>query len=104
MPFRVERSSADVRDGFYRAVRLILFESGSEPVDADVAVHVKRACASATASQSGETRTGGVVSSAKISRTNFSIADVKANLTPFRRSALIGRSLLDKSGKTCGNS
>ena len=45
MPFRVERSSADVRDGFYGAVRLLLFESGSKPVDAGIAVHVKRACA-----------------------------------------------------------
>ena len=45
MPFPVKRSSADVRDGFYGAVRLLLFESGSEPVDAGVAVHVKRACA-----------------------------------------------------------
>ena len=58
----------------------------------------------ATASQSGKTRTGGVVSSAKISRTNFSIAGVKATLNPFRRSALIGRSLFDKSGKKFGNS
>ena len=45
MPFRVESSSADSRDGFYRAVRLLLFESGSESVDAGIAVHVKRACA-----------------------------------------------------------
>ena len=59
---------------------------------------------SATASQLGKTRIGGVASSARVSRTNFSIAGVNANLTPFRRSELIGRSLLDKSGKTCGNS
>ena len=45
MPFRVERSLTDVRDGFYGAVRLLLFESGSEPVDAGIAVHVKGACA-----------------------------------------------------------
>ena len=45
MIFRVERSSADVRDGFYGAVRLLLFESGSEPVNAGIAVHVKLACA-----------------------------------------------------------
>ena len=45
MPFRVQRSSADVRDGFYGAVRLLLFESGSEPIDAGIAVHVKRAYA-----------------------------------------------------------
>ena len=43
MPFRAERSSADVGDGFYGAVRLLLFESGAEPVDAGVAIHVKRA-------------------------------------------------------------
>ena len=45
MTFRVERSSADVRNGFYGPVRLLLFESGSEPVDAGVAVNMKRACA-----------------------------------------------------------
>ena len=45
MPFRVERSSADVRDGVYGAGRLLLFESGSDHVDAGIAVHVKRACA-----------------------------------------------------------
>ena len=45
MPFRVECGSADVRDGFYGAVRLLLFESGAgaEPVDASVATHVERA-------------------------------------------------------------
>ena len=30
---------------FYGAVRLLLFESGSKPVDAGIAVHVERACA-----------------------------------------------------------
>ena len=53
---------------------------------------------SATASQSGKRKTGGVVSSDIISLTNFAIAGVKANVTPFRRSAVIGRSLFDKSG------
>ena len=43
MPFRVERGSADVRGGFYGAVRLLLFESGAEPVDASVPIHVERA-------------------------------------------------------------
>ena len=43
MPFRVEHSSTDVRDGFYGAVRLPLFESGAEPVGARVAIRVKRA-------------------------------------------------------------
>ena len=52
-----------------------------------------------TASQEGKTRTGGVVSSAKVSRTNFFKAGVNENLTPFRRSALIGRNLFDESGK-----
>ena len=42
MPFRVERSSADIRDGFYGTVLLLLFESGAKPVDASVAVHVER--------------------------------------------------------------
>ena len=43
MPFRVERSSADVRDGFDGTVLLFLFEGGAKPVDASVAVHMKRA-------------------------------------------------------------
>ena len=33
MPFRLELSSADIRNGFYGAVRLLLFESGAEPID-----------------------------------------------------------------------
>ena len=45
MSFRVERSSADVCDGFYEAIRLLLFESGAESIDAGVAIHVKRAWA-----------------------------------------------------------
>ena len=39
MSFRVERSSADVRDGFDGTVVLLLF--GAKPVDASVAVHVE---------------------------------------------------------------
>ena len=42
MPFLVERSSADVRDGLYGTVLLLLFEGGAKPVDASVAVHVER--------------------------------------------------------------
>ena len=40
--FRVERSSADVRDGFDGTVFLLLFEGGAKPVDESVAVHVER--------------------------------------------------------------
>ena len=43
LPFRVERSSADVLYGFYGAVRLLLLESGADPIDAGVTIHVKRA-------------------------------------------------------------
>ena len=43
MPFRVEGSSTDVRDGFDGTVLLLLFEGGAKPVDASVAVHMKRA-------------------------------------------------------------
>ena len=43
MSFRVERGSADVRDGFDGTVLLLLFEGGAKPVDASVAVHVERA-------------------------------------------------------------
>ena len=42
VPFRVERSSADIRDGFYGTVLLLLLEGGAKPVDASVAVHVER--------------------------------------------------------------
>ena len=42
MSFRVEHSSADVRDGFDGTVLLLLFEGGAKPVDANVAVHVER--------------------------------------------------------------
>ena len=43
MPFRVKRRSADIRDEFYGTVLLLLFEGGAKPVDASVAIHVKRA-------------------------------------------------------------
>ena len=43
MFFRVERTSSDVRHGLYGAGRLLLLESGAEPVDAGVAIDVKRA-------------------------------------------------------------
>ena len=99
MPFRVERSSADIRDGFYGAVRLLLFESGSKPVDAGIAVHLKRACVVGDGVSIRENEDRRVVSSANDSLTNFSISGVKANLTSFRRSALIGRSRFGKSGK-----
>ena len=42
VPFRVERSSADVRDGFYGTVLMLLLEGGGKPVDTSVAVHVGR--------------------------------------------------------------
>ena len=41
--FRVERSSADVRDGYDGTVLVLLFEGGTKPVDSSVAVHVERA-------------------------------------------------------------
>ena len=41
MCLRVERSAADVCDGFYGAVRLLLVENGTEPVDASVAIYVE---------------------------------------------------------------
>ena len=96
MPSRVERSSADIRDGVYGFVFLLLFERSAKPVDAQ---YTWNECdPSTTASQLGKTRSGEVASSARTSRTNFSIAGVNAKLTP-RRSELCGRSLLDKSGK-----
>ena len=42
MPFRVEGSSTDVRDGFDGTVLLLLFEGGAKPVDTSVAVHMER--------------------------------------------------------------
>ena len=50
---------------------------------------------SATASQSGKTKIGGLASSARISRTI--ILCVNSNLTPFLRRDVIGRIRLDKS-------
>ena len=52
---------------------------------------------STTASQLRKIRIGGGTSSARVSHTNFSIAGVNRNLSPLRRSELIGQSLLDKS-------
>ena len=43
MPLRVERSSADMRDGFHVTVRLLLFEGGAKPVNASVTVRAERA-------------------------------------------------------------
>ena len=43
MPFRLERGSADIRDGFYATVPLLLFEGGAKPVDASVVVYMERA-------------------------------------------------------------
>ena len=42
MTLRVDHISADRRDGFQGAVRLLLFEGGAKPVDASVTVHVER--------------------------------------------------------------
>ena len=99
MPFRVERSSADIRDGFYGTVLLLLFEGGANPSMQAPQFTWNGREPSTTASHLGKTKIGGVASSVRISRTNFSIAGVNANLTPFQRSELIGRSLFDKSGK-----
>ena len=43
MPLRVERSSADIHDGFHGTVRLLLFEGSAKPVHASVTVHLERA-------------------------------------------------------------
>ena len=44
MSFRLERRSADVRDGFAGTVLPLLFDGGANPVDASAAVHVERTC------------------------------------------------------------
>ena len=98
MPLRVERSSADVRDGCHGTVWLLLFEGGAKPMQASLNKWNGRE-PSATASLLGKTRIGDVASSSRISRTNFSISGVNRNLTPLWRSELTGRSLLDKAGK-----
>ena len=96
MSFRVERSSADVRDEFYGAVRVLMFESGSEPVDAGIAVHVKRACAVGDGVPIWETED----QRGRDLRQDFSHQLLhsrrEANLYPIRRSVLIERSLFDK--------
>ena len=97
MPIRVERSSADIRDGFHGTVRLFLFEGGTKPVDARVVVHVERTWAVSDSVPIGENQNR---RSRKL-RQDFSRkvfhSGRERNLTPFRRSELIGRSLLDKS-------
>ena len=42
MPLRVERSTADTRNGFHGTVRLLLFEGGAKLIDASVTVHEER--------------------------------------------------------------
>ena len=76
-----------------------MFEGGAKPVDVSVAVRVQRTRAVGDSVPTGEARIGGLASSARISRTNLFIAGVNRNLTPLQRRALIGRSLLDTSGK-----
>ena len=41
MPLGIEDSAADIRNGPYKAARLVLFKRGTKTFDADVAVHVK---------------------------------------------------------------
>ena len=41
MPVRVERSSADVRDGYPGAVRQLLVQGGTKRLDSSVTVHVE---------------------------------------------------------------
>ena len=96
MTFRVERSSADVRDGFYGAVRLILFREGRQIRRCKRRNTRGTAVSRRSAYPLEKTRIGGVASSAKISHTNYSITGVNANLTSLR---MIGRNLFDKSGK-----
>ena len=96
MPFRVERSSADIHDGVMEPSDCSCLRAApNSPMQTSQHTWNGRE-PSATASPLGKTRICGVASSARIYRTNFSIA---ANLTPFRRSALSGRRLLDKWGK-----
>ena len=99
MPLRVEGSSADLRDGFHGNVRLLLFEGGANPLMQASQYTCNGREPSKTAPQLGESRIHRVASSARISRTNFSMAGVNRNVTPLRRSELIGQSFLDKSGK-----
>lgn len=43
MPFRVEGSAANIGDGPYGAVGLLLAKRGTQTIDAVIAVHLERA-------------------------------------------------------------
>ena len=68
MPLGIEGSAADIRNGSYRAARLLLFKGGTKTVHTGVAVHAEGAgAASATASQYGKNKIGGTAISARTS-------------------------------------
>ena len=83
--------SADIDDGAYGAIRLFLFEGGSEASGTGVAIEAEGPKRVMTASQSGKTSIGSAASSARRARTVSSIAEVKSNAAPFFRRAVIGR-------------
>ena len=97
MPFRVEQCSADVRDRFYWAVRLLFTESGADPPDEGVAIHVKWVCAVGDGVPIRENEDRRVVSSANASRTKPLYR--RRQKYPFRKSAVTGQRISDKSGK-----
>ena len=99
IPFQVERSSADVHHGVYGVVRLLLFESGCEPVDEGVAIHVKWACAFGDGVPIWENKDRrGLELRQDLSHQHLH-SRREGKLNPLRRSALIGLSFFDKSGK-----
>ena len=90
--FVVEGGSADVDDGAYGAIRLILFEGGSEASGASVAMGAEGSRrVDDRVPVRNTTSIGGAASSARRARTVSSIAEVKSNAAPFLRRAVIGR-------------
>ena len=73
MPFRVERSSADIRDGFYGTVLLLLFEGGANPSMQAPQFTWNGREPSTTASHLGKTKIGGVASCRSAERTSLTI-------------------------------
>ena len=97
MPFRVQRSSADIRDGFCGSS---CSRAAPKPSMQDSQYTWNGREPSATASQLGKTRMDGVATSARISRTNVSIAGVNANLTPILEKRVNRAKPLGQVGQT----
>ena len=99
----VEGGSADIDNGAYGAIRLFLFEGGSEASGTGVAIEAEGPKRVMTASQSGKTSIGNAASSARRARTVSSIAKVKSNAATFSEGPLSGECGEPCWPGTCGS-